>query len=154
MNLHRRTGHRPLAVRRALTRAVGAVLRRRTNDGGFAYRSGEPYTYMGMHRTATPADSGQLFATWFALHTLALASPYVSEAQLPGDPWQFNRVVSMGWHDPQLRVAERPDPWVDRLPEAGSSARAALRHAIRMGTLRARRVLGRARRRLMPGRTR
>lgn len=146
VNLHRRTGHRPRAVRSALRGALASVLRRRQPDGGFVYRRGERFVHMGMRRSAAPADVSHLFATWFALHGVALACELLPEHPLAAPGWGFNPTCSMGWHDPHPSAAPRPDPLRDRGPEAWQQVALSSRHGARRAWLRARQLAGRARR--------
>ncbi len=153
VNLHRRTGHRPRAVRRALAGALASVLSRQQPDGGFVYRRGEPFVPMGMRRSAVPADTSHLFPTWFALHSAALACELLPGHPLAAPGWGFHATCSMGWHDCSPRAKPRPDPLGDRGPESWQRGRRRLRHAARRATWHARRLAGGARRRLQARRT-
>ncbi|MBN1886762.1 MAG: hypothetical protein JW850_02185 [Thermoflexales bacterium] len=116
VNLYKRTGYRPRAVRRALQRALDSVLGQQMPDGGFVYRRGAPFVHMGIARTSTPANTSHLFATWFRVHTIALACQVLLDHPLAEIDWRFNSVCSMGWHNPSSLPAPQPDHWQDRLP--------------------------------------
>jgi hypothetical protein len=132
-------------VRRALRGAVASVLRRQRPDGGFVYRRGEPFVHMGLAHTASPADTSNLFPTWFGVHAIGLACQLLPEHPLAALDWRFNSSCSMGWHDASVAVAARPDPLGDRLPEAAQAARCWLRHQGRRTRWRARRAVQRGR---------
>jgi hypothetical protein len=152
VNLHRRTGHRPRAVRRALEGALASVLSRRRPDGGFVYRRGEPFVPMGMRRSAAPADTSHLFPTWFALHSAALAGGLLPSHPMAAPGWDFNPTCSMGWHDPTAFAPPRPDPLRDRGLEGWERLPRWLRHGARRASGRAQRLAGSARRRLLQAR--
>lgn len=100
VNLYQRYDHERPKTRRALRRARVSVLKRLAPEGGFVYRWRAPFIHMSIPRTRVPANTAHLFATWFGVHTLALlAEVLTDEAALVHD-WQFNRVLSMGWHQP------------------------------------------------------
>lgn len=98
VNLYKRTDHRRPEIRVALRSAALAVLGMQMADGGFVYRRDEPFTHMGMAATRTPPNHSTMFATWFRVHTLALASEVLHDGPLGKFTWQFNPSLSMGWH--------------------------------------------------------
>ena len=104
INLTKRTGYRTSDVRQALTRALPHILRQQAPDGGFVYRWGRSYMQSGALRTFTPANTADIFSTWFRLHTLALIAQVVDDPRLNGVSWSFNHSCSMGWHDKSLKL--------------------------------------------------
>ena len=116
VNLYERSGYRPRAVRLALRRALDSIVSQQMSGGGFVYRRGVPFTHMGIGRTYAPVDTPNLFATWFRVHTLALACQVLRDHPLAKINWRFNDICSMGWHDPAPVPERQPDPWQDRLP--------------------------------------
>lgn len=115
VNLYKRTGYRPLAVRRALRRALESVLSQQMPDGGFVYRRGAPMKLLGLSRTGSAANTPDMFSTWFRVHTIALICEILHDHPLAQVNWQFNNVCSMGWHRPDRLPRQQPDPWKDRL---------------------------------------
>jgi hypothetical protein len=116
VNLYKRTGHRPRAVRRALQLALDNILNQQLADGGFVYRKGQTFSQMGIQRTQVPANTSELFSTWFRVHTIALASQVIADHELSEIPWKFNNTCSMGWNAPQPLPEPKVDPWYDLLP--------------------------------------
>lgn len=98
VNMYKLTDHRRNHIYRALKKALRSILRKQQADGGFVYRLGEPFTHMGMSKTASPADASNLFATWFRIHTIALICEVLRDEYLAEINWQFNTICSMGWH--------------------------------------------------------
>ena len=115
-NMYSLTGHRPRAVRRALQRALNSVLSQQMPDGGFVYRRGMPFSHMGIVRTHVSADTSNLFATWFRVHTIALACQVLLDHSLAEINWRFNDTCSMGWHNSRPLPEPQSDPWYDYLP--------------------------------------
>jgi hypothetical protein len=104
VNLYQRYDCKRPRIRRALRRAFTSILKRLDPEGGFVYRWGAPFIHMSIPRTRIPANVPHLFATWFGTHTLALlAEVLTDEPTLAQQKWQFNRVLSMGWHRPWNR---------------------------------------------------
>lgn len=99
-NLYQRYDYERPKIRRALRRAYISVLKRMTHEGGFVYRWGTPFIHMSIPRTRVPANTPHLFATWFGVHTLALLAQVLTDEPTLAQEWQFNRVLSMGWHRP------------------------------------------------------
>jgi hypothetical protein len=98
VKMYEQTDYRHEDVRQALRRALKSILQKHLRDGGFVYRWGRPFVHMGMTRTATPANTSNLFATWFRVHTIALICQVLQDEPLAGLDWQFNTICSMGWH--------------------------------------------------------
>ncbi len=119
VNCYRRTGHRPRAVRFALADCLDAILQNRMPDGGFVYVRNQPLIQSGLQRTYCPPNTSNLFATWFRVHTIALICGIVRDHPLASIPWQFNRVCSMGWHNPELVRANSFGRPLDLLPRSG-----------------------------------
>jgi len=99
VNLFKRTGYRPLAVHSALHHLLKHVLRNQMPDGGFVYRRGRPFSQMGILKTRVPPDTSDMFSTWFRLHTIAIACQVQDNHALARIKWNFNRLLSMGWHE-------------------------------------------------------
>lgn len=99
VNLGKRTAYRRNDVALAIRRGMQSALRRRMAGSGFVYRRGEPFMHGGILRTHTPPDVPDLFSTWFGVHTVAVACQALPDHPLTQIPWQFNRLLSMGWHD-------------------------------------------------------
>jgi hypothetical protein len=116
VNLHKRTGYRPRAVRYALRKALSNVLNNQTGAGGFVYQRKRQFMHMGIEATYTPPDTPEMFSTWFRTHGVALACQILSQYRLAGLNWRFNNILSMGWHDSSIKTEIKPDPWQDRLP--------------------------------------
>ena len=105
VNLYQRYDYRRPEIRKALRRAYRSVLKRIAPPGGFVYRWGAPFIHMSIPRTSVPQNVPHLFATWFGTHTLALLAEILTDVEpLSRPPWQFNRVLSMGWHRPWDRT--------------------------------------------------
>ena len=115
VNLYKQTGYRPLAVRRALRRALDSVLSQLVDNSGFVYRKRSPMNLLGLSRTNIAPNTADLFSTWFRVHTLALIFQVIQEYPLSRINWQFNHVCSMGWHRPDGLPTPQPDPWQDRI---------------------------------------
>lgn len=115
VNLYKQTGHRPLAVRLALNRALEAVLSQQIPNSGFVYRHRAPMNLLSLPRTQIPADTADMFSTWFRVHTIALICQVLSEHPLARINWQFNQVCSMGWHRAGGLPQPQSDPWQDRI---------------------------------------
>jgi hypothetical protein len=134
VNLFERTGYRRRAVRRALRAAISCVLRHQMPDGGFVYRHNALFNDMSLKKTHAPPNTSNLFATWFRVHTLALACQVVGEHPLSRIPWQFNKDCSMGWHDTSTPHAPlQPEPWPDYIPVRWSVVR---KHVKRINPMR------------------
>lgn len=99
VNLYKRHDYRRPAIRTSLRAAMRSILKKQMPDGGFVYRLNEPFSHMGMVATLTPPNQSNLFATWFRVHTLALAAQVLSDSVLARLEWNFNPRMSMGWHD-------------------------------------------------------
>lgn len=127
VNLYKRTGYRYRAVRHALQKAIKNVLNQQMPDGGFVYRRGAPFTHMGITRSFSPADTSNLFATWFRAHTIALCSQILCDQALAQINWEFNDTCSMGWHDPTPSLTPLTNPWQDLLPITWNQIRSRLR---------------------------
>lgn len=98
VNMYERANYKRPQIRRALRRALSSILDKQLSDGGFAYRLNEPFTHMGIRRTASAPNSSSMFSTWFRLHTLALIAQILTDEPIAELDWQFNDVLSMGWH--------------------------------------------------------
>lgn len=98
VNLYKLHDYRRAEIRVALRKTVRSIFLKHMPDGGFVYRLGEPFSHMGMAATRTPANQSNMFATWFRLHTLALAAQVLQDTPLADVPWGFNPRLSMGWH--------------------------------------------------------
>jgi hypothetical protein len=116
VNLYKRTGYRPRAIRHSLHRILEEILTHHMPDGGFVYCRGRPFTHMGILRTHSPADTSNLFATWFRVHAIALACQLLRDHSLSEIDWRFNTICSMGWHKRSPLPNPKPDPWQDCLP--------------------------------------
>jgi prenyltransferase beta subunit len=100
VNMYKRTLYRRTDTRIALRKAMRSILSCRMDDGGFVYRTGEPFVHMGIRKTRSPKDRSNLFATWFRVHTLALIGEVLTDHPVSRVGWKFNGRCSMGWHRP------------------------------------------------------
>ena len=96
VNCYKLHDYRRRDIRAALRMAVPPLLAMQCGDGGFLYRWNEPFDIMTISATSAPANVSNLFATWFRVHTLALISEIADVGVLR--IWNFNPVLSMGWH--------------------------------------------------------
>lgn len=120
------TDHRRPQVRAALRRALPALLRRRSRDGGFVYRRGESFMHQGLTHTRALAGRGELFSTWFCLHALGLITDVLADHPLAGLKLRFAPVCAMGWHQaPVARGLAGRDGAEAELPAPGGTAAAA-----------------------------
>ncbi len=98
VNMYKKIDYRRFDIRASLLRLLKSVLQKQMPDGGFVYRLDEPFLYMGIKKSYSPANESNMFATWFRVHTLALISEILPEEAIGKFKWQFNDICSMGWH--------------------------------------------------------
>lgn len=98
INLYQRYNYEHAKIRRALRKAYKSVSKRLSPDGGFVYRWGSSFSHMSIPRTNVPANTPHLFATWFGVHTFALLSEVLTDEPMLARDWNFNPILSMGWH--------------------------------------------------------
>lgn len=116
VNLYKRHDYRRPEIRYALRKALKSIINKQMPDGGFVYRLDEAFSHMGMESTLTPPNHSNMFATWFRLHTIALISEILTDTPLLNFSWQFNDSLSMGWHRPWPKKANKISI-IDRLNE-------------------------------------
>jgi hypothetical protein len=123
VNLTKRTGYRIEDVQRALRWSLKHILNQQTTDGGFVFRWERSRVDSGMLRTYVPANTADLFATWFRLHALALINEMVIAPVLEGTHWRFNRTCSMGWHDTSIEIGRSvvAGAHIDASPSEGAT---------------------------------
>jgi hypothetical protein len=148
VNLYKITAYKRPHIRRALRRAVPALLGKHLPDGGFAYRLNEPFIHMGIRRTQTAPNVGNMFATWFRLHALALIGQILTDHPVGQVEWGFNNTCSMGWHRPWSREAHRLTRG-DRLAELVCAPATDMRRLIARSVRQSRHLAGRFKRRLL-----
>jgi len=98
VNMYQRHDYEQAKIRRALRKAFKSVLKRLNPEGGFVYRRGSSFSHMSIPRTRVPANIPHLFATWFGVHTIALLSEVLTDEATLARTWNFNNILSMGWH--------------------------------------------------------
>lgn len=113
VNLYKRTGYRPAAVRYALEMVLKNVLDKQKADGGFVYRHGESFMQLGISSTFVPANTPDLFSTWFRIHTIGLICEILKKNPLSQINWRFNNTCSMGWHDFFMVPNQLNNTWID-----------------------------------------
>lgn len=116
VNHYKRTGFRQRAVCTSLARVVDHILKQHMEDGGFVYRRGVPFSHMGIKRTYVPANTSDMFSTWFRVHTIALACQVLHHHPLAEISWRFNDTCSMGWHHQSPLPTPQGNPLPDFLP--------------------------------------
>lgn len=104
VNARKRTDYRCNDIELVLKRAVGPVLACQNEDGGFTYaQRNQPFSMMGIKRTAYPMPNSHMFPTWFRVHTLALLNEIINDPRISNFNYSFNSFCSMGWHDTSLK---------------------------------------------------
>jgi hypothetical protein len=95
VNMYKQSEYRRADIRAALERLLESIKGKQRPDGGFVYRVNEPFTHLGVLKTKSPANTSNMFATWFRIHTIALINEILGKLD-----WNFgfNNVCSMGWH--------------------------------------------------------
>lgn len=144
VNMYKRVDYKRPQIRVALRKALNSILERQVADGGFVYRLNQPFMHMGIQKTATPANTSNLFSTWFRVHTLALISEILSDEPKVEWPWGFNKTCSMGWHRPWEKTTHKitfRDSQVERLRFLANSAAGRLQR----GKRKMRHIISRAR---------
>jgi hypothetical protein len=120
VNQYKRLDYRRPTVRQALRRALQHIAVQQMPDGGFVYRRNAPFVHMGLSYTASPANHSNLFPTWFRVHTLALLAEVLTDEPVLQADWQFNRALSMGWHEPWDKATHSiamSDRWSEELAQ-------------------------------------
>ncbi len=116
VNMYKLVDYKRPQIRTALRRGADHILKRQMPDGGFVYRLDQPFTHMGVQRTASPPNQSNLFSTWFRVHTLALISEILTDEPFAQWEWDFNDSCSMGWHRAWDKT-EYSLTWSDRQKE-------------------------------------
>lgn len=98
VNMYKQIDYRRAEIRLALRRALVHIQQRQMPEGGFVYRLDQPFTHMGVARTASGANKANLFPTWFRVHTLALMGEILTDEPALQGLNRFNDRFSMGWH--------------------------------------------------------
>lgn len=83
------TEYRRTDIIASLKRALPAILTHRTNDNGFSFIGGNPFSY-GHESLSAPAGIGAMFPTWFRTLTIAILETALTEAEgSSSSPWGF-----------------------------------------------------------------
>ena len=83
--------------------------------------------HMGIKRTASSPNQSNIFATWFRTHTIALISEILTDDPEIRFDWQFNTVLSMGWHHSWDKYSRQISSF-DRIADRWSSALQNIKH--------------------------
>jgi hypothetical protein len=99
VNLYKRINYRRADIRVALRGCVQHILSTQNPDGGFPYNRNCEQSHMGIPGTQAAPNVSTTFATWFRVHTLALAAEILPEdEEFKGLNLRFSNSLSMGWH--------------------------------------------------------
>ena len=99
VNCYKRYDYRRADIRFALRRCKTHILKTQNPDGGFPYNRDQPQSHMGIPGTEAEPNVSCAFPTWFRVHTLALIAEILpDEPEFEGVNFQFNKALSMGWH--------------------------------------------------------
>lgn len=99
VNMYKRFDYRRGDIRFALKRCLNHILHTQNKDGGFPYNRNKQQSHMAVPGTQAPQNVSCMFPTWFRIHTLALISEILPDAQqLNGVSFRFSKEFSMGWH--------------------------------------------------------
>lgn len=99
VHCYKRYDYRRADIRFALRRCKIHILKTQNPDGGFPYNRDQPQSHMGIPGTEAEPNISCAFPTWFRVHTLALIAEILpDEPEFEGVNFQFNKALSMGWH--------------------------------------------------------
>ena len=98
VNLYKKTNYRRKDIEKALIKNSFSVLRRNNSEGGFVYKKDSQFYHMGMEFTYAAPGRANIFSTWFGINTLLLISEIVKIPKIKIKKYDFNKSVSMGWH--------------------------------------------------------
>ena len=99
VNCYKLVDYRRPDIRVAVRRCVRLIESQQNPDGGFSYRRNQPWSHLGVPATSAVPNQSHAFATWFRVHTIALAAQILGYEMPEGyRKLGFNEALSMGWH--------------------------------------------------------